>query len=136
MPTAASIAALLKEKMWVSSHSEQLMSTLHLGYNAGRRADYTNIILDMYTVFIYLCRQQQGDGLAQWSTAVLRAVGVQVPAGAGNFFLHHHIQTGSGPSKFPSQWVRGPLSLGVKRPRQEADHSPPSSAKVKEWVES
>jgi hypothetical protein len=25
--------------------------------------------------------------------------------------------------------------LGVKRPGREADHSPPSSAEVKEWVE-
>jgi hypothetical protein len=29
----------------------------------------------------------------------------------------------------------GDLSLGVKRPGREADHSPPSSAEVKEWVE-
>jgi hypothetical protein len=33
------------------------------------------------------------------------------------------------------QWVLGALSLGVKRPGREADHSPPSSAEVKEWVE-
>jgi hypothetical protein len=29
----------------------------------------------------------------------------------------------------------GALSLGVKRPWREADHSPPPSAEVKEWVE-
>jgi hypothetical protein len=29
----------------------------------------------------------------------------------------------------------GALSLGVKRPGCEADHSPPTSAEVKEWVE-
>jgi hypothetical protein len=33
------------------------------------------------------------------------------------------------------QWVTGSLSLGVKRPVREADHSPPYSAEVKEWVE-
>jgi hypothetical protein len=34
----------------------------------------------------------------------------------------------------PIQWVRGTLSLGVKRPGCGADHSPPSSAEVKnEW---
>jgi hypothetical protein len=32
----------------------------------------------------------------------------------------------------PIQWVPGALSLGVKRPMREADHSPPSSAEVKE----
>jgi hypothetical protein len=31
----------------------------------------------------------------------------------------------------PIQWVPGALSLGVKGPRREADHSPPSSAEVK-----
>jgi hypothetical protein len=30
------------------------------------------------------------------------------------------------------QWVTGALSLGVKRPWREADHSLPSSAEVKE----
>jgi hypothetical protein len=29
------------------------------------------------------------------------------------------------------QWVPGALSLGLKRPGREADHSPPSSAEVK-----
>jgi hypothetical protein len=32
----------------------------------------------------------------------------------------------------PIQWVPGALSLGVKRPGREVDHSPPSSAEVKE----
>jgi hypothetical protein len=30
------------------------------------------------------------------------------------------------------QWVPGALSLAVKRPGREADHSPPCSAEVKE----
>jgi hypothetical protein len=32
-------------------------------------------------------------------------------------------------------WVAVALSLGIKRPGREADHSPPSSAEVKECVE-
>jgi hypothetical protein len=40
-----------------------------------------------------------------------------------------------GPNQPPIQWVSGALSLGVKRLRREADHSPPSSAEVKECVE-
>jgi hypothetical protein len=35
----------------------------------------------------------------------------------------------------PIHRVLGTLSLGVKRPWREADHSPPSSSEVKEWVE-
>jgi hypothetical protein len=40
-----------------------------------------------------------------------------------------------GPTQPPTQWVPGALSLGVKRPGREADHSPPASAEVKKWVE-
>jgi hypothetical protein len=40
-----------------------------------------------------------------------------------------------GPTQSPIQCVLGALSVGVKRPGREADHSPPSSAKVKECVE-
>jgi len=36
------------------------------------------------------------------------------------------------PTQPPIQWVPGALSLEVKRPRYEADHSLPSSAEVKE----
>jgi hypothetical protein len=39
-----------------------------------------------------------------------------------------------GPIQPPIQWVPGALSLGVEQPRREANHSPPSSAEVKEWV--
>jgi hypothetical protein len=35
----------------------------------------------------------------------------------------------------PIHWVPGALSLGVKRLGLEADHSPSSSAELKEWVE-
>jgi hypothetical protein len=52
---------------------------------------------------------------------------VWFPEGTGNFSLHHHQP--------PFQWVPGELSLGVNRPGREADHSPPSSAEVKQWVE-
>jgi hypothetical protein len=40
-----------------------------------------------------------------------------------------------GPTQRPIQWVPGTLFLGVKRPGREADHSPPSSAEVKECME-
>jgi len=34
-----------------------------------------------------------------------------------------------------SSGYQGGLYLGLNLPRREADHSPPSSAEVKEWVE-
>jgi hypothetical protein len=36
-----------------------------------------------------------------------------------------------GPTQPPIQWVPGSLTLGVKLPGREADHSPSSSAEVK-----
>jgi hypothetical protein len=39
------------------------------------------------------------------------------------------------PTEPPIQWVPGTLSLGIKRLGREANHSPSSSAEVKEWVE-
>jgi hypothetical protein len=56
------------------------------------------------------------------------------PAGAGNFYLHHRVQNGSGAHPAYPMGARG-FSQGVKRPVSEADHSPPSSAEVKEWVQ-
>jgi hypothetical protein len=60
---------------------------------------------------------------------------VRFPVGAGNFSLHHRVQSGSGAHPAPIQWVPGALSLGVKWPGNEADHSFPSSAEVKDFVE-
>jgi hypothetical protein len=44
----------------------------------------------------------------------------------------HGARMALGPTQTPIQWVPGALSLGVKQLGREADHSPPSSAKVKE----
>jgi hypothetical protein len=58
---------------------------------------------------------------------------VRFPAGAGNFSLHYRVQDGSGAhtTSYPVG-TRGSFPGGVKRPGREADHSPPSSAEVKE----
>jgi hypothetical protein len=53
------------------------------------------------------------------------------PAGTGNVSLHHRDQNSSGarPTSYP-MGTRGSFP-GVKRSGREADHSPPSSAEVK-----
>jgi hypothetical protein len=43
--------------------------------------------------------------------------------------------TALGPTQPPIERVPGALSVGVKWQGREADHSPPSSAEVKEWLE-
>jgi hypothetical protein len=57
--------------------------------------------------------------------------GFRFPVGERDFFLFHSIQTGSGAHQNPIKWVPEGLFPGVKRPVLEDDHSPPSSAKVK-----
>jgi hypothetical protein len=68
----------------------------------------------------------------RWARGLI--IGVRVPAGAGNFSLHHRVQTGWGPTQPPVQWVPGAVPLGKKLPGREADNSPQSSVEVKnEW---
>jgi hypothetical protein len=50
-------------------------------------------------------------------------------------FLFAASRMALGPTQLPIQWVPGALCLGVKWPGREADHSPPSSAEIKECVE-
>jgi hypothetical protein len=56
---------------------------------------------------------------------------VRFPAGLG-IFLFTASRTALGPTQPPIQWGPGALSLGVKRPGREADHSTPSSTEIKE----
>jgi hypothetical protein len=52
--------------------------------------------------------------------------------GRSKIFLYSTVSRPAlGPTQVPSQWMRVSVSLGVKRPGSEADHLPPSSAKVK-----
>jgi hypothetical protein len=55
-----------------------------------------------------------------------------IPTGGWEFFSS---PPALGPTQPPIQWIPGSLFLGIKRPGREADHSPRSSAEVKEWVE-
>jgi hypothetical protein len=49
----------------------------------------------------------------------------------GIFLFTTASRTAQSPTKPPIQWVPGALSLEVKRPRRESDHSAPSSADVR-----
>jgi hypothetical protein len=56
---------------------------------------------------------------------------VRFLAGLGISLFTTMSGTTLGPTQPPIQWVPGALSRRVKRPGCEADHSPPSSAEVK-----
>jgi hypothetical protein len=62
---------------------------------------------------------------------MIRVLGFDCWWGLGIFLFTTVSRTALGPTQPPIQWVPGLLSLGVKQLRHEADHSPPSSAKVK-----
>jgi hypothetical protein len=53
------------------------------------------------------------------------------PGTVKNFLFSKSSRPALGFTQPPIQWVPGALSPGVKRPRREADHSPPTSAEVK-----
>jgi hypothetical protein len=60
--------------------------------------------------------------IAQWYSAGL---------GAGNLYLHHRVQTGSGPH--PASY---PMGTWGSFPGREANYSPQSSAKVNNaWID-
>jgi hypothetical protein len=72
----------------------------------------------------------------RWTTGwTIGVLGFDSRRGLGTFLLTTASRTALGPTQPPVQWVPGALSLGIKRPGREADHSPPSSAEVKEWVD-
>jgi hypothetical protein len=62
-------------------------------------------------------------------------IGGSSPSRGWKFSLTTASIPALGPYQPPIQWVPGTLSLGVRRPGRKADHSPPSSAEVKECVE-
>jgi hypothetical protein len=64
-----------------------------------------------------------GYGLDYW--------GFESRQGLGIFRFTTASRPALEPTQPPIQLVQGALSLGVKRPGREVDHSPPSSAEVK-----
>jgi hypothetical protein len=70
--------------------------------------------------------------LSQYSDyAVCWTGGVRFQGRPRNFSLRHRFRPTLGPTQSPIQWVPGALSPEVKRPGREADHSPLSSADIK-----
>jgi hypothetical protein len=66
-----------------------------------------------------------------WATGwTIGVLGFDSWQGLGIFLFTTASETAVGPTQPPIQWVPGALSLGVKWPRREADHSALSSADV------
>jgi hypothetical protein len=85
--------------------------------------------------FTYFDVYSHGKGAekAQWYSARLRAECSEFESRQelGMLLFIPASSSVLGPTKPPIQWVSGALTLGIKRSGREADHSPPSSAEVK-----
>jgi hypothetical protein len=66
---------------------------------------------------------------------MIRVLGFDSWQGLGIFLFTTMSRTALGPTQPPIQLVPGALSLRVKWPGHEADHSLPPSAKIKELVQ-
>jgi hypothetical protein len=84
------------------------------------------IVSDVHFESVSSVGMAVGYGLDNWGSRI------RFPAGTGNFSLYHRVHNGSGAHQASYPMGIGALSLGVKRPGREADHSPPSNAEVKE----
>jgi hypothetical protein len=107
------------------------MNTLHIfqvNFMYDLLAAYIEITVHHNTVIV----QAVWRWAAGWTIGVL---GFDSRWGQGIFLFTTASRTALGPTQPPIQWVSVALSLGVKRPGREADHSPPSSAEAKECVE-
>jgi hypothetical protein len=80
----------------------------------------------------YINKRRDGSvGIALGYGLDDRCSRVRFPAGMGIFLFTAASRTALEPTQPPIQWVPRALSLEVKRPAREADHSPPFSAN--EW---
>jgi hypothetical protein len=90
----------------------------------------------IFFIVIIIIRAMIAHSVYRWATGwTFGVLGFDSRRGLGIFLFTTRSRTALGPTQPPIQWVPGSLSMGVKRPRHEADHSPPSSAEVREWVE-
>jgi hypothetical protein len=76
----------------------------------------------------YLTAQSVKRWATGWTIGVL---GFDPRRGLGIFLFTTASRTVLVPAQLPIQWIPGVLSLVVKRPGREADHSPSSCVEVK-----
>jgi hypothetical protein len=93
------------------------------------RRSVINMLQTVYQTLAIYCIFYIGDGIAQ-SDYELDDREFDSRRGLGIFLFTTASKTALGLTQPPIQWVPGALSLGVKRPVREADHSPPSSTEV------
>jgi hypothetical protein len=93
----------------------------------------TNIYFVDFIGCSFIARAVIAQSVLRWATGwTVGVLGFDSRRELGIFLFTTAFTTALVPTQPPLQWVRGALSLGVKQPEREADHSPPSSVEVKE----
>jgi hypothetical protein len=119
---------------WVRPSNAPHFVTLTMQLRDHKQIAMMNIKLTRGHINILLCIKNWGSSVSIATTLSAGRPRFSFrPAGAvKEFFL---FVTASSPAARPNRlqcsWVQGALSPGVKRPGCQADHSPPSSAEVK-----
>jgi hypothetical protein len=94
---------------------------------------YNGVNLDLPAICTNTLRKPRDSPVVQrWATGWMigRGGGFEYRQGLEIFLFDTMSRPALEPTQPPNQGVPGALSLGVKRPGCEANHSPPSSAKV------
>jgi hypothetical protein len=89
------------------------------------RIMYLDIILYIYILYIYLLYLFNNNRLQAGQPGFYCQWGQEI------FPFSKAFRLVLGPTQLPIEWIPRTISLGVKRPRSEADQSPLSSAEVK-----
>jgi hypothetical protein len=88
------------------------------------------VTMKIYEVIHSVKRSRHSSVVQRWATGWLIKL-FESLQGLGIFLFTTASRLTLGPTQPSIQEVPGAVSLGVKRPGHEADHSPPSSAEVK-----
>jgi hypothetical protein len=117
--------------MYVTKNYHRVSRCLHMFHNFDIAYGHAKQLVTL----LINCWSQ--DRVSSWYSDWLRA-GRPRGWGSGrvkNFLFFTSSRPALGSTQLPIQWVLGVLSLGVKRPGPEADHSPPVSTEVKKmWI--
>jgi hypothetical protein len=92
------------------------------------------VVVVVVVVIIIIIESRDSSVIQRWATGWMIGE-FESGQGLGIFLFTTVSIPALGPTQPPIQWVPGAPSLGIKRPRREADHSLPSSAEIKECVE-
>jgi hypothetical protein len=107
------------------AYSERIMEMSCLSILMFHPRNYTHLIsikLGVWDLCQKLMSRHSSVGLATGYGLDDRMIGVRFPAGAGNVFLRHHVQTGSGAHSASYPMGTECFSPGIKRPGREAEY--------------